>query len=451
MRLFLMRSFVGVIATSSLVLAQTMPTPPPPRELPRSPIRQEAETPLEYLQTFQPNDVRIEWNNRHWQLVTPQGVLKDFGTQEGEARQAARLIHDLRLTEHVVIGSPQPILEYWLSNGKAPYGAIQSGMRSLMLNPGNVRIERVDGQWHIRDGARVLLNCGQQGQDAQQALAAIKKYHFDQVGIVGQAAPSMYVFMTRTPETKGKLPVSRSMNGTTRSMATPHFSRLAKNADGKPKFEQSKATPKMSGLEGVTTALLPPLADRSVASEQAKKRDFQWKTQSQFHGQPTVPASGDRVVFDWRQVQLKQDNGDWKLMAGSTPLASFGNKATEARIALQAMRHYRFTEQVRLGGPDTYLTYYVPHRASPRGLMIGMQGEALDVPKLEVRHVDTGYAICQGTKIVLRLRDREEDGRKLLETMIANKCDRIAQIGEPGKEGMTILVRAKSENTSGNK
>jgi hypothetical protein len=149
------------------------------------------------------------------------------------------------------------------------------------------------------------------------------------------------------------------------------------------------------------------------------------------------------VPFDWRQVQLSQGpSGEWRLAAGSLVLADFGPKVNEARLALAALRYYRPREQYRVGsGPGQ--AYYVAGMAAPRGVMLGLQGQPFQADKLEVRQVGQRYVLCSGEREVLPVGDRRDDATRALETIQRQHVDRLCRVGEPGKEGLTILVRSR--------
>lgn len=387
---------------------------------------------------FDPAKVQVEWSNRRWLLVHEGEMLKDFGAREQEARQALRIIQEFGLNQYVVIGTPTPVMEYWLVDGKAPQGTVRSGMRALPLEPGTLRVEQMNGQWCVRDRSRVLFTFGAHREEAQQALAVLQHYRFDQIGLVGQP-PSMYVFLSRNPDH------GVTLAGTTgsRTMTPPRFSRLAKNADGTPKFEKAKSPSTATGLEGLSTPVVPALARNSTGDRSGiASKPFQWRERMS-GGQAEEPKAQDRIPFDWRQVQLVLDQGEWKLKVGSTLLANFGYSAQDGRLALSAVRHYRFTEQWRLGGANPYLSYYIANATAPRSLLLGIRAEEFQPQKLELKHLETGYALCEGPRVVLRLRDSEEEGRQLLETIKRHRCDRLCKIGEPGKETMTFLVRSR--------
>src|SRR5262245_23990729 len=441
-----MRPIVLLLVTggiASLALGQnreptskpTAPAPLPP-SITQAPSTEPAPKPFaENLHAFDPRNVQLRWNNRRWQLTHGVEVLKDFGSGEQEARQALRLVHDLRLNQHGIVGAPRPVMEYWLVAGKPPRGSAP-GVRRMSFDPNSLRVEQQQGQWCLRDSSKVLFNFLQDGDNAKHALAILQKYHFDQVGIVGSQAP-MYVL---TSNATGDTPSTTSATGqrlAPKSLLT-FPSRLAKKANDSPRVESGKS----SNPPALVSPVIPPLTDASRMSSPDNARPSGLARPHPF-AQAAPPTDSERVTFDWRQVQLRQHQGEWKLMAGSTVLGNFSDQVHEGRLALSAMRYYRFTEQRRLGGSQPYLSYYVVHRAAPRGVMLGIAGEELQPDNLELRQVETGYALCQGKRVVFKLRDREDDGRKLLETIKQNECDRVGRIGEPGKEAMTLLLRSK--------
>ena len=124
-------------------------------------------------------------------------TLKEFGRRESDARLALRLIRELRLNQHGIIGSPTPSLEYWLSDGLAAARPGRPDYTLLPIDSPSLRVEQTESQWVLRDQHRVLFNFGGDEGGARQALAVIHKYGFTEVGVVNPAAPSMVVFLAR--------------------------------------------------------------------------------------------------------------------------------------------------------------------------------------------------------------------------------------------------------------
>jgi hypothetical protein len=397
---------------------------------------------VENLTRFEPRDVRVVWNNRHWQLLHQGAVLKDFGFREQDARQALRVILDLKLNEHGTVGSPQPVMEYWLSDGKAPQALALGGLRTLALDEARLRVEQVNGQWCVGDGSRVLYTFGAQADAARQAAAVMRKYHFSQAAVLGQAGPSMVIFLGRPEgEAPPLTPPGRAGGG--RQINVPRFNRLARDADGKPR-RQAPGSP-ASPVAGLVSPALPAASAAVGQPTQPPRAEPHWHmTPAGVTPPSAVDPAADRVQFDWRQVQLRQGpSGEWRLAAGSLVLANFGTNVHEARLALSALRYYRFTEQLRVGGAQPVLTCCVAGPAAPRGLMMGLSGQAFQPDKLEVREMDGRCCLCSGQQVVLRLGDRSDEAARVLDRIKQSHVDRLCRVGDAGKEGMTMLLRSR--------
>ena len=76
----------------------------------------------------------------------------------------------------------------------------------------------------------------------------------------------------------------------------------------------------------------------------------------------SMSANPDRTPFDYRQVQLRQDHGNWKLAAGSFVVADFGGDERAARLGMSAMQYYRFTERCSVGAAPERFSYSADRR-----------------------------------------------------------------------------------------
>lgn len=407
----------------------------------------------EAIESFDPRAVQLSWHDRRWLLVHQGRTLKDFGPLVEEARLALRLIRELGLNQRGVIGSPVPRLEYWLVDGHAPGPLPRGGMHTFPLEPDHLVAEQTGGQWVVRDANRVLFAFGQYADEARATVALLQKHHFTQVGFVGQVTPAMIVFGGNGQTDFPTIAATHGASASGRQFGPQAFPRPAKNADGTPHPEPMKASrgTQPTGYEGVVQPLVPtlfaPAAVRAMPVGETPSlvslRTVAFHTRPHFGQETAAPAGQDaRRVFDWRQVQLRQENGAWKLAAGGLVLTGFGGDLQQAQMALAAIRYYRFDE-VRSGGDDGP-AYCLSHGASPRGLMLGLRGTEVRPDKLDVQRRPEGYAVCQGTLAVLRFGERPEPARQALEAIQRMKLDRVCHIGGD-KEGMTILVKTRDE------
>jgi hypothetical protein len=152
-------------------------------------------TVVETLRSFTPENLQLTWSLAGWQLKADEVVLKDFGRNESLGRQILLLVRELRLNQYGMVGQPKPVLEYWLSDGKAAQG-IPTGLRVVSLDQGTLHVEQVSGQWCVRDAYRMLLNFERDEDNARRALAVLKKHRFTQVGTLGAFPPTL-IFLSR--------------------------------------------------------------------------------------------------------------------------------------------------------------------------------------------------------------------------------------------------------------
>src|SRR5438046_2400412 len=85
------------------------------------------------LTAFDTDKNGLQWADNRWQLLADGLPLKDFGRREADGRLALRLIRELKLNQHGTLGSPQPIIEYWLSDGRGPIGP-SLGLRTAPID-----------------------------------------------------------------------------------------------------------------------------------------------------------------------------------------------------------------------------------------------------------------------------------------------------------------------------
>ncbi len=392
----------------------------------------------ETLLSFDPDRVEVQWSERRWLLTTGGVVLKEFGKREAEARQAYRLIRELRLNQMGTVGTPNPVMEYWLSDGKAPRGS-PPGLRLLTLDVERLRVEPVGGQWSLCDGPRMLFKFGPREEDARRAEAILRKHGFTQLALLGQATPTMLVFLANENG------LSRARPHHTASHAKHATRKEADNLDAKARAVL--ASYPMAG-PGVLTPAVPSL--RSGARPAAGPRtDFQsgrigtLPSGRQLGAKPPPPEQAKlatAIPFDGKQAHLKNENGDWQLVVGNRVLARFGGKQYEASEALRLLAHYGLSVQMAVGQP-VHFSYFLAVGRPPRGVPLGVAARAFQPDGLVVRQVGERWCICDNGEPLLKFGSDFLEAKNFLELIRKERVNRLCLLGASAEEGMTLLIR----------
>ena len=420
----------------------------------------------ETLVSFDPQHVEVVWSQNHWQLVADAHVLKDFGRREVEARLALRLVRDLHLTQHGVIGSPEPVMEYWLSNGRAPHG-MTSGLHLVPVDPATLKVEQTQSQWCVRDSAHVLFNFRSNENDARNALAILRKYGFTQIGTLGGMGPSMIVMLGHFD------------SGTDANTNGPH---LVHQSPLRPAPDDPKAPKKQipSDMNAPVTPAIPPLQTAHDANKQKLNEfghnetievlpasfsspamsDGQTKQgnvfghaetgetprqdagllQSKRFRHAAALALIDHAPFDWRHFQIRPESGgSFSLVAGTFVLARFKSDH-DARMAMAVVQHYRFTELDHIGRPQSFCSYFLCNGQAPRGQFIGMRAEPFVPEKLKVALVDNRWAIVSPDKALLLFGNKPEEAHVMLDVIQHQQFDRLCRVGD--EHGLMFFVRS---------
>jgi hypothetical protein len=429
----------ALLLSGRTVSAQTMtapspmtPQPSPPAALHPAgatilPSTAPADVPAvvtENLTPFEGSRAKLIWQDRTWKLAVDGVVVKDFGRRESDARAALRLVQELHLTQHGTVGEPAPVMEYWLSDGHAPQG-LAPGVRPLAIDTSSLKVEESQGQWVLRDRQRVWFNFGPRGDEAGRALAVMQKHHFTQAAILGSPSPTMMVFLAN--------PVQAGSGATT--------------------FKPPKTLPTdpAAALAGYASAALPPLKHAATQPNQPVMPFHDGPIDklpvphaSFLRGAPPeAPGITERVSFDWRQAQVRQEQGHWKLAAGSHVIADFGTNQHTATEALKAVQYYRFTEQCQVGRPTPYCSYFLANGQAPRGVPLGVQAQPIDVAHLQVQKVGDKYALVTAGQPILQFGPRPDEARHMVDVIQRHRFDVVCHVGGPEEKGLTFLARSR--------
>jgi uncharacterized protein YkwD len=160
--------------------------------------------------SFDVDRAQIRRYSASWKLVVGTLWLRDFGESEAEARKALEVIKHYGLNKQCFVGRPNPSLEYYLADGRAPAGPL-AGEDCIGFNPAGLEIKKSGGRWKIAQGNNWLLDFGSSRSEAEKALAVIQAYGFTNLCYVGRPDPSFTYLRTgqaaaaepKTEETTG--------------------------------------------------------------------------------------------------------------------------------------------------------------------------------------------------------------------------------------------------------
>jgi len=380
----------------------------------------------ENLTTFEPTAVELKYNEGRWVLMAGSTMLKDFGLNEQEARQAWYLIRELHLNQRATIGAPKPVLEYWLRDGHAPESLPRS-VRSMPLNPSALRVEQSQGFWVVREPVRVLFNFGASQTEANQALGVLRRYGFNQVGVIGHASPSMLIFASRpeadTPRSNpARVAISSPVHGPG-GLAGKDPDKVASEVAS---FYPAPALPGLrSGGQPFHVSTHLPRARGPFAA---------------FQNQAGAAGMEKGVEFDWRQVQVRHDSKSWKLTANGQVLADLGSSERDARLAQAAVMHYRLTEQHLIGTPPV-AGYFLSGGQVPQGVMAGLLNDTFHPETVTVRQFGPNYCLAERSHPILDCGPNQDDAQQLLQVVRQYRFDTLCRIGPDEQHALTLFVR----------
>ncbi|WP_439625089.1 hypothetical protein [Gemmata sp.] len=372
-----------------------------------NPIAQPQEVPLPYPEAKTPINVRdlsLKRVSGGWQLWGGFKVLRDFGDRELDARNALRVYKDLRPTEWVTIGTPRPVVEYALVDGKSPVtlgmpgrddagggattsGPVVTGAGATNIVPidlRTVRVEAVRGVWCVRDDDNLHFNFGPVRADAEQAVAAIRRYGFNRVGVVGQGVPVMTYLFAGSEEA---MPAKADKGP---------LARVALQAQ----------------IDGLTRVGIP------VAG---------------------VGFVGEMTQVDPRKLDVRKDGGDWVVASGVEVLGRFGPSEWAARDAARAMGDMRVTEFCKVGSGG--LTFFLANGKAPTRVPFNLRGRRFDPAALKVQAYGNRFAVTENGRHLFDCATAEE-GETLLRVVKSYGFDQLGFIGS-GKVGVQFLAKAQ--------
>ncbi len=354
----------------------------------------------ENLVNFSTAQTEIRKVDGHWELWSGSTKIKNLGNREADTREVLRLVRAFNLNQRGTVGQPTPVMEYWLSNGRAPQK--MGRVNSAIFDPDALQVANVQGQWCLIDETRPWLTFGAQADDARKALEIIHKYEFTEILYVDPINPVMMVFLAGHDR---------------RPKASPTIMKSAVNSS-------------QQGFPGKAES----------------KNSGQWFQPPQLHVNPTLaePVTGRPMLrFDWRQAAVHSKGFDWQLVAGDKVLAQFGSREPEAREALRAVQSHHLTDRCQVGESAPIFTFFLTEGQATRTIVFGAKTMACDVKNLSLRQVGQRWMICEFDRVLLTLGQSQEDAQQVLKVLQHYKVDHLCQLGSADPSPITVLVRTR--------
>jgi hypothetical protein len=293
-----------------------------------------------------------------WKIVVGNMWLKDFGNKKDEAEKALKIIVHYRMNSQCFVGRPNPSLEYYLVNGRAPQGSFP-GEDAIAFNPNKIQIKQISGRWKIVEGNHWILDFVDKVAEAKTSLAIIKKYNFNHICFVGRPDPSMVYFKRdKQPEPEPE---------PTKEDCIPFNYRNARVVNVKGSWKIV-----------VGNMWLKDFGTNKAEADKALRVIVYYRMNSQcFVGRPdpsleyyltdgkaptgSLPEE-DAIAFDPSKIQVKQIGGRWKIVEGNHWILDFAAKKDEAVQAFTIIRKYQFNYIGFVGRPGPSMTYFIRRR-----------------------------------------------------------------------------------------
>jgi hypothetical protein len=338
----------------------------------------------EELITFDPNSVIARQVDGHWHVRTAEVLLKDFGSDRTSAIAAASLIQGLRVTQMGRVSGSTPAFEYWLVDGKPP--RVANGRAIIMpIMSRALRAERVGGTWVVTDGAKGLYDFGNDREAACRAAIVCWKYGFNQLGVIGEGRPTMFVPLTEPRQADRE----RSMPVITAS-AVGVLNDVAK-----------------------TSLLLP----------------------GDIYAGPKKPIDAYKL-----EVKRQERGGNSVLMFGDTVLAKFGGDQVAARAALRALQDGNATEMAVIG--STGVPLFLVNGTAMHGEPLGASKMAFRADRLKTLKVRETWWVAEDSRPLIEA-GTKSDAELLIQVCRHFDLRLICNFGRPETGGLRLLTTGR--------
>ncbi|MFO0935848.1 MAG: hypothetical protein U0798_04935 [Gemmataceae bacterium] len=292
--------------------------------------------------------IDVRYLNNNWQVLAGPTVFANFGTdwksaekvgmtlqamQAGDHGKATRA--EMQMTSWATIGDTRPQIGYMTVRGEAVRTFRGVSNTSLPIDLNTLRAEEVRGVWVMRDLNNILLNFGNEKQEAEQAVAVANRYGFNRIGYIGGTdQPTLRYFF----------------------------------ADADAKVVQNASLGKTS--PAVAAAFQEANLDRAGVEI------------------PGFGTVGIKLNLDFKKLDIRRESGECSLVHGGEVLARFGRDEWTARDALRVVKQIEPTALVRIGSPG--IQFFLKGTESPNRSPFGVMGTAYSFDRITQRTTADG-------------------------------------------------------------
>jgi len=380
---------------------------------------------------FDPNNAQVTKIGGRWKIVDGTHWILDFAEKKVEADTALKIIKQYKFSYICFVGRPGASMTYFRVDlptfrlvlpGVVGRVFVPPTEDCIRFNPDNVRAKKFGDRWALVDGTMSLLDFGDSRDECRRALRIIKEYGLNSQCFVGRPDPSMSYYLVNGLAPRGALPGEDSVSFNPANIAVKQIGGRWKIVEGGHWImdfgdKQSEANTALWIIKkyGFTRMCFVGRPDPSMTYFRAEK----------------LPLQEDCVSFNYRNLELQQIGGSWKVVEGGHWLLDFGGNKAEAELALKTIRHYKMNSHCFVGRPNSSMDYWLADGKAPVGSMAGEDAIKFDPEKIEVKQISGRWKIVEGDHWILDFAGERDEAEAALRIIRKYGFSYICFVGRP--------------------
>ncbi len=139
----------------------------------------------------------------------------------------------------------------------------------------------------------------------------------------------------------------------------------------------------------------------------------------------------DCIGLNPKTTTVKQINGRWKVVDGSSWLYDFASNADEAKKTLAIIKHYGMNKACFVGRPDASFHYPLVSAKSPTGAMSGEDCISFNPATTTVKQISGSWKIVDGSSWLFDFGTKKTEAQQSLEIIKKYGFNRVCYVGRP--------------------